>query len=297
MPQDNQLSPLFGHMQDTPPGDATPAPQEVSDKTSTILEGLSAAPAVPESPPVSGSPFGTPAASTPTAPTLPEVSPEVIPTPSTPESLFGTPTPGVSETPSTVPVSLPEVQPEVPTLPEVSPAPVVETPPVKNTPLEEDEDRDIPLRIIPMTPRIPSETPEEKSTVSSSIEKEKKPATDDSKLAEYLRADKVYQEMVREESPEKIRLQIALRYTLLMFAIFLVFAWIVSNRIIMFGFSEFVWLARIRDLLFAVMAGLFGLTLWFGSVSWTHNTTLISVIRTLAVVFFGAVIIALYIPL
>lgn len=103
--------------------------------------------------------------------------------------------------------------------------------------------------------------------------------------------------MVREESPEKIRLQLAIRYTLLMFAIFLVFAWIVSNRVIMFGFSEFVWLARIRDLLFAVMAGLFGLTLWFGSVTWTQNTTLISVIRALAVVFFGSVIIALYIPL
>lgn len=102
--------------------------------------------------------------------------------------------------------------------------------------------------------------------------------------------------MIHEESPEKIRLQLALRYTLLMFAIFLVFAWIVSNRVIMFGFSEFVWLARIRDFLFAVMSGLFGLTLWFGSVAWTHNATLISVIRTLAVVFFAAVVTALYIP-
>jgi hypothetical protein len=106
----------------------------------------------------------------------------------------------------------------------------------------------------------------------------------------------VYQEMIHEENSEKIRLQLAIRYTLLMFAIFLVFAWIVSNRVIMFGFSEFVWLARIRDFLFAVMSGLFGLTLWFGSVAWTHNTTLISVIRTLAVVFFGAVVIALYTP-
>lgn len=57
-----------------------------------------------------------------------------------------------------------------------------------------------------------------------------------------------------------------------------------------------MWLARIRDALFAVMAGLFSLTLWFGSVSWTHNTTLIAVIRSLAVVFFGAVVVALYIP-
>lgn len=76
----------------------------------------------------------------------------------------------------------------------------------------------------------------------------------DSKLDDYLQADSVYQAMIRIESQEKIRLQLAIRYTLLMFAIFLVLAWIVSNRVIMFGFSEFVWLARIRDGLFAVMA-------------------------------------------
>lgn len=52
MPQDNQLSPLFGHMQDTPPGDTTPAPQEVSDKTNTILGST-----VPEPAPVSESLF------------------------------------------------------------------------------------------------------------------------------------------------------------------------------------------------------------------------------------------------
>jgi hypothetical protein len=259
MPQDNQLSPLFGHMQDTP-WDATPAPQEVSDKTSTILEGLSSTQPVS---PASDSLFGTISSNTPTG------------------------------------TSLPEIQPETPTLPDISPLPVTEAPsPVENTAFEEYEDRDIPLRIIPVTPGVPSETSEEHSISSSSwIEKETKITTDDSKLAQYLQADKVYQEMVREESPEKIRLQLAIRYTLLMFAIFLVFAWIVSNRVIMFGFSEFVWLARIRDLLFAVMAGLFGLTLWFGSVTWTQNTTLISVIRALAVVFFGSVIIALYIPL
>lgn len=101
--------------------------------------------------------------------------------------------------------------------------------------------------------------------------------------------------MIRVQDSEKIRLQLAIRYTLLMFAIFLVFAWIVSNRVIMLGFSEFVWLARIRDLLFAVMSGLFGLTLWFGSVTWTHQRTLISIIRTLAVLFFVAVVVALYI--
>lgn len=125
----------------------------------------------------------------------------------------------------------------------------------------------------------------------------KTPQEPESKLAQYLQADRVYQEMMRVERSEKIRLQLAIRYTLLMFAIFIVFAWIVSNRIIMFGFSEFVWLARIRDVLFGVMSGLFGLTLWFGSVSWSHNTIFIAVIRVLAVVFFCGVIIALYIPL
>ncbi len=125
---------------------------------------------------------------------------------------------------------------------------------------------------------------------------EKGEEIDNLRLTQYLQADKVYQEMIRVESQEKIRLQLAIRYTLLMFAIFLVFAWIVSNRIIMFGFSEFVWLARIRDLLFAVMAGLFGMTLWFGSVSWTQNRTLVTIIRTLAIAFSGLVIIALYIP-
>jgi hypothetical protein len=119
----------------------------------------------------------------------------------------------------------------------------------------------------------------------------------DPKLSQYLRADTVYQDMIRVEDFEKIRLKMAVRYTLLMFAIFLVFAWIVSNRIIMFGFSEFIWLARIRDGLFAVMAGLFSLTLWFGSASWSRHTFLLALFRTLAITFFVIIIIALYIPL
>jgi fatty acid desaturase len=128
--------------------------------------------------------------------------------------------------------------------------------------------------------------------VSEPVKKEENP-----KLDLYMRADHVYQEMLRIENQEKIRLQLAIRYTLLMFAIFLVFAWIVSNRVIMFGFSEFVWLARIRDALFAVMAGLFSLTIWFGSVSWMRQIFIIALLRTIALVFFVAVIVALYIPL
>lgn len=125
---------------------------------------------------------------------------------------------------------------------------------------------------------------------------EKTLPTADPKLAQYLQADTVYQDMIRVENIEQIRLQLAIRYTLLMFAIFLVFAWIVSNRVIMFGFSEFLWLARIRDGLFAVMAGLFSLTIWFGSTVWTRQVLFLAFFRTVAIVFFGAVIVALYLP-
>lgn len=138
----------------------------------------------------------------------------------------------------------------------------------------------------------------EKEDVQASSEKNiSKEQSSDSKLAQYLQVDRIYQEMLRLEDQEKIRLQLAIRYTLVMFAIFLVFAWIVNNRVIMFGFSEFMWLARIRDLLFAVMAGLFSLTMWFGSVVWLRRRIFVALLRTLAIVFFVAVILALYLPL
>lgn len=138
----------------------------------------------------------------------------------------------------------------------------------------------------------------EKEHVHASSEKNiSKEQSSDSKLSQYLQVDRIYQEMLRLEDQEKIRLQLAIRYTLVMFAIFLVFAWIVSNRVIMFGFSEFMWLARIRDLLFAVMAGLFSLTMWFGSVVWLRRRLFVALLRTLAIVFFVAVILALYLPL
>lgn len=106
-----------------------------------------------------------------------------------------------------------------------------------------------PVSEIVPTPTVLPESPESKNN-----NEEPKTETEDPKMAHYLRADAVYQEMLKVEDQEKIRLRLAVRYTLLMFAIFLVFAWIVSNRVIMLGFSEFVWLARIRDALFAIMA-------------------------------------------
>lgn len=60
--------------------------------------------------------------------------------------------------------------------------------------------------------------------------------------------------MLKITDGEKIRVRLAIRYALLVFAFFLVFAWIVNNRVIMFGLTEFVWLARIRDGLFAIMS-------------------------------------------
>lgn len=53
--------------------------------------------------------------------------------------------------------------------------------------------------------------------------------------------------MLKVIDADRIRLHLAIRYMILMFAIFLVIVWVVNNRIIMFGFSEFQWLARIRD--------------------------------------------------
>ncbi|MCB9807012.1 hypothetical protein H6768_03945 [Candidatus Peribacteria bacterium] len=177
--------------------------------------------------------------------------------------------------------------------------------PVPPTPPEQENKTITELDVSPV-PALPeshqeNSSPEqvEKSDASTgalSLPHDSHQEESDPHLSQYLHADTIYQQMMKIESHEKIRLHLAIKYTLLMFAIFLVFAWIVSNRVIMFGFSEFVWLARIRDGLFALMAGLFALTLWFGSVTWTRHILLISVIRTIALVFFGAVIIALYIP-
>lgn len=230
-----------------------------------------------------------------TASSLPEVEmPETTPLPTLPE----TQTLPEVQMPPTVP---PQVAPIIPESTVISP-PIQAVSNV--SPIEKKQDVVAP--VVPIAPVVPLEknidapVPAEKVETPDTPPAEPQkviPKEEDPKLAQYLRADHVYQEMLRIESQEKIRLHLAIRYTLLMFAIFLVFAWIVSNRVIMFGFSEFVWLARIRDALFAVMAGLFSLTIWFGSVTWMRQILLIALLRTLALVFFAAVIIALYIPL
>ncbi len=119
----------------------------------------------------------------------------------------------------------------------------------------------------------------------------------DPRLKHYLEEDVIYNSMLRIIDAERIRLRLAIRYMILMFAIFLVIVWIVNNRIIMFGFSEFQWLARIRDSLFGVIAGLFSLTIWFGSEVWFHKWLITWFFRILSLVFFAAVLSALYFPL
>lgn len=195
----------------------------------------------------------------------------------------------------------------IPTLPETSSAlPVAEIPitaiPVKEVPIIEPPVTVAPPTILEKTETIVTPVPlekieKEKVPQTASIEKKTPPKENipDPKLAQYLASDRVYQAMLRVENHEKIRLQYAIRYTLLMFAIFLVFAWIVNNRVIMFGFSEFLWLARIRDALFAIMAGLFTLTIWYGSDMWLHKKLFINLLRTFSAVFFVAILSALYI--
>lgn len=184
----------------------------------------------------------------PTVVPISDVTPVVPPSPETPlpDNISVLPElPEVAIAPSSAPISSEEIMPSIetvaPVLPEDISPPEVETLPTETHTLPTSE-------VIPV-PVAPAESPEPKNTQDNVKDKKEDP-----KLTQYLHADAVYQEMIRVDNQEKIRLQIAVRYTLLMFAIFLVFAWIVSNRVIMFGFSEFVWLARIRDALFAVMA-------------------------------------------
>lgn len=123
------------------------------------------------------------------------------------------------------------------------------------------------------------------------------PSPTDPQLDLYLQQDPIYQNMLRTLDLQRIRMKLSLRYILLMFALFVVFAWIVNNRVIMVGFSDFVWLARIRDALFALMSGLFSFTLWLGSTAWFYHPFLIMFFRWCAVVFFLLILSALYFPI
>lgn len=178
-------------------------------------------------------------------------------------------------------------------------APAPDVPVVSEVPASVTSTDPLPVDVPPMTPEIGSGTPPPPADVVDTSHSSETPVipttpvppvtvakTTDPRLESFIKDDPIYQEMLQTVDAHKVRLSLALRYALLMFGIFLVFAWIVNNRVIMFGFSEFVWLARIRDGLFGVMAGLFSATLWYGSPVWFHNMFFIMMIRIFACVFF-----------
>ncbi len=120
--------------------------------------------------------------------------------------------------------------------------------------------------------------------------------TTDERFARLLAEDSVYQSMIRSQDVKNIRLQISMRYMLLMLAIFIVIAWVVNNRVIMFWFYDFPVLSRIRDALFGVLTGLFCLTVWFGSVAWFSHRIGVLILRGCALVLFVAVMVSIYVP-
>jgi hypothetical protein len=64
--------------------------------------------------------------------------------------------------------------------------------------------------------------------------KEEIPVVIDDRFARLLRSDATYNSMIRSEDIKNIQLQLSMRYMLLMLAIFVVIAWVVNNRVIMF---------------------------------------------------------------
>ncbi len=108
----------------------------------------------------------------------------------------------------------------------------------------------------------------------------------DEKFDRLLKQDSAYHSMVRSEDIQNTQLQLSMRYMLLMLAIFVVIAWVVNNRVIMFGFSDFPLLARTRDALFAILTGLFSLTVWFGAAVWFRHRIGVIILRVLGGVLF-----------
>jgi len=102
--------------------------------------------------------------------------------------------------------------------------------------------------------------------------------------------------MIRSEDIKNIQLQLSMRYMLLMLAIFVVIAWVVNNRVIMFGFSDFPLLARSRDALFVILTGLFSLTVWFGATVWFRHRVGVILLRIIGGVLFLIVLVSVYLP-
>lgn len=143
----------------------------------------------------------------------------------------------------------------------------------------------------------PFEIPEKIESPSSIDTHESEvPIAIDEKFARLLKQDSTYHAMIRSEDLKNIQLQLSMRYMLLMLAIFIVIAWIVSNRVIMFGFSDFPLLARSRDALFALLTGLFSLTVWFGAAVWFRYRIVVILLRTLGCLLFLTVLVSIYLP-
>jgi hypothetical protein len=183
------------------------------------------------------------------APPLPNVSANDV-SGSTSGSVLSTiTTPVVSVVPA-APV-VPEspavpVVPIVPAIPESPVLPVVETPLVP--PVISEQIPTTPV-VSEKLPTLPPEAPAPVAPQPKTLRPE-----ESEKLRRYMEQDAIYKSMLKTVDVEKIRLRLAMRYSIMMFAIFLVAAWVVNNRVIMFGFSEFQILARIRDALFGVIA-------------------------------------------
>jgi hypothetical protein len=116
------------------------------------------------------------------------------------------------------------------------------------------------------------------------------------KLEDVFSYDRVYASMQRTTDLHVIRTRLSMRYTLIVFLFFLTFLWITSNRVIMFGLSDFPLLARIRDALLVVMSGLFSLTLWYGADVWFMHILGRTIVRAFGVLFFVLVVTIFYFP-
>lgn len=266
-PDNSNISPLFGDMPSVPssPVPEKPISSPVPDSSATGLSGA-----------VSGGIFSA-IQSEPSSPSPVLIQPVAVPEPI------------VTSEPVSVPEQIVVPEPVSVVAPESSPT-IPEGPIPAAVRVSEVMATSAPQKI-----EVPVAPPESAVTPVSSVPKNDH--SDGEKLRRYMEQDVIYQSMLRITNAEQIRFRLALRYLLVMFAIFLVVAWIVNNRVIMFGFSEFQWLTRIRDALFGIIAGLFSLTLWFGSEAWFEKKFLIVLFRIVGVGLFFMVLSALYFPL
>jgi hypothetical protein len=91
-----------------------------------------------------------------------------------------------------------------------------------------------PVLQVPEKIEVPLAPPVSETLANPSVETSATPPTTDERFARLLAEDSVYQSMIRSQDVKNIRLQLSMRYMLLILAIFVVIAWVVNNRVIMF---------------------------------------------------------------